>query len=68
MSGLRERRRAELRRQVDAAALGLAARDGNDAVTTEEVAAAAGISLRTLLRQSRARTRSSGPRQAFSLL
>lgn len=50
MTGLRERRRAELRRHVDGVALELFARDGYDAVTMDDVAAAAGISLSTLFR------------------
>jgi AcrR family transcriptional regulator len=47
---LRDRRRAELRDRIVAAALRLFAEHGFDAVTVEEIAAAAGISLSTLFR------------------
>jgi AcrR family transcriptional regulator len=47
---LRDRRRAELRDRIVAAALRLFAEDGFDAVTVEQIAAAAGISLSTLFR------------------
>ena len=47
---LRDRRRAELRDRIVAAALPLFAEHGFDAVTVEEIAAAAGISLSTLFR------------------
>jgi len=47
---LRDRRRAELRDRIVAAALALFAEHGFDAVTVEEIAAAAGISLSTLFR------------------
>lgn len=50
MTGLRARRRAELRERIDAVALGLFARDGYDAVTMEAIAAEAGVSLSTLFR------------------
>jgi AcrR family transcriptional regulator len=47
---LRDRRRAELRDRIVAAALALFAEHGFDAVTVEDIAAAAGISLSTLFR------------------
>jgi AcrR family transcriptional regulator len=47
---LRDRRRAELRDRIVGAALRLFAAHGFDAVTVEEIAAAAGISLSTLFR------------------
>lgn len=47
---LRDRRRAELRDQIVLAALPLFAARGFDAVTMEEIAEAAGISLSTLFR------------------
>lgn len=47
---LRDRRRAELRDGIVAAALALFAEHGFDAVTVEQIAAAAGISLSTLFR------------------
>lgn len=53
MSGLRERNRAELRARVDAAALRLFAERGYDAVSMDDVAAAAGVSLSTLFRHVR---------------
>ncbi|MCW2813158.1 MAG: transcriptional regulator [Nocardioides sp.] len=50
MSGLRERRRVELRERIDRVALELFARDGYDAVTVEAIAAEVGVSLSTLFR------------------
>lgn len=50
MSGLRERRRLELRERIDRVALELFARDGYDAVTVEAIAVAVGVSLSTLFR------------------
>lgn len=50
MSGLRERRRLELRERIDRVALELFARDGYDAVTVEAIAAEVGVSLSTLFR------------------
>lgn len=50
MSGLRERRRVELRQRIDRVALELFARDGYDAVTVETIAAEVGVSLSTLFR------------------
>lgn len=50
MSGLRERRRVELRERIDRTALELFARDGYDAVTVEAIAAEVGVSLSTLFR------------------
>ncbi len=50
MTGLRERRRAELRERIDRTALELFARDGYDAVTVEAIAAEVGVSLSTLFR------------------
>jgi AcrR family transcriptional regulator len=47
---LRDRRRAELRERIIAAALTLFAERGFDQVTVEEIAAATGISLSTLFR------------------
>jgi AcrR family transcriptional regulator len=47
---LRDRRRAELRDRIVAAALPMFAEHGFDAVTVEQIAAAAGISLSTLFR------------------
>lgn len=48
--GLRERRRREVRAELERAAVLLAAEHGYHAVTTEQVAAAAGVSHRTLFR------------------
>lgn len=50
MTGLRERRRVELRERIDRVALELFARDGYDAVTVEAIAAEVGVSLSTLFR------------------
>ncbi|MFB9313778.1 TetR family transcriptional regulator [Nocardioides plantarum] len=50
MSGLRERRRVELRERIDRVALELFARDGYEAVTVEAIAAEVGVSLSTLFR------------------
>ncbi len=50
MSGLRERRRLELRQQIERVALELFARDGYDAVTVEAIAAEVGVALSTLFR------------------
>lgn len=50
MSGLRERRRLELRERIDRVALELFARDGYDTVTVEAIAAEVGVSLSTLFR------------------
>lgn len=55
MTGLRERQRAELRTHVDRVALALFAERGFDAVSMEEIAAAAGISLSTLFRHVRSK-------------
>lgn len=55
MSGLRERNRTELRGRVDAAALRLFAERGYDAVSMEEIAAAADVSLSTLFRHVRSK-------------
>lgn len=50
MTGLRERRRLELRERIDAVALELFARDGYEAVTMEAIAVEVGVSLSTLFR------------------
>lgn len=55
MSGLRERQRADLRAHVDRVALELFAERGFDAVSMEEIAGAAGISLSTLFRHVRSK-------------
>lgn len=47
MSGLRERKKADTRRALSDAALKLAFEHGLDAVTRDEIAAMAGVSLRT---------------------
>ena len=51
-SSLRDRRRAELLQQIEAAAHRLFAERGFAAVTTEEIAAAAGISISTYFRHA----------------
>ena len=51
-SSLRDRRRAELRRQIQTAAHRLFAERGFAAVTTEEIAAAAGVSISTYFRHA----------------
>lgn len=55
MSGLRERQRTELRAHLDRVALELFAERGFDAVTVEEIAAAAEVSLSTLFRHVRSK-------------
>lgn len=50
MSGLRERRRAELRERIERVALELFAAQGYDAVTVDAIAAEVGVSLSTLFR------------------
>lgn len=50
MTGLRERRRLELRERIERTALELFARDGYDAVTVDAIAAEVGVSLSTLFR------------------
>jgi AcrR family transcriptional regulator len=55
MSGLRARQRADLRAHVDRVALELFAERGFDAVSVDEIAGAAGISLSTLFRHVRSK-------------
>lgn len=55
MGGLRERQRADLRAHVDRVALELFAARGFDAVSVDEIATAAGISLSTLFRHVRSK-------------
>lgn len=52
---LRERQRAQVRAEIQRAAFTLFARDGFDAVTTDQIAAAAGISPSTYFRHVRSK-------------
>lgn len=52
---LRERQRAQVRAEIQRAAFGLFARDGFDDVTTDQIAAAAGVSPSTYFRHVRSK-------------